>query len=124
MVARKSTKKKTARKTTRKKTARKTTRKKTSRKPTGRAASLLGDELPRSLKAFGRQLRRDLTAIEKQIESSRRQTRRSLTRIVRDTSHQLGVLETKGQKQWRAMSMRARREVESTLRKVRRAAKT
>ncbi len=112
-------KKATAKKTTRKKAAKKTTRKKAGRIA---ASDLLGAELPKSLKALSRQLRRDLNAIEKQIETARKETRRSLTRIVRDASHHLGTLEARGQKEWRKMSSRARNEVEHTIKRVRRAA--
>lgn len=126
MAARKKT---TRKKTTRKKTTRKkTTRKKTARK-TGRsksvrkkAAELLGEEIPKSLKALSGQLRRDLNAIERQIVTASAGTRRSLTRVVRDASHQLGTLEARGQKEWRAMSARARNEVQRTVKRVRRAA--
>ncbi len=116
-------KKATRKKATAKKTARKKGAKKTSRKKTGRiaASDLLGAELPKSLKALSRQLRRDLNAIEKQIETARKETRRSLTRIVRDASHHLGTLEARGQKEWRKMSSRARSEVERTLKRVKRA---
>ncbi len=122
MAARKKTarKKTTRTKTTRKKTTRKTARSKSVRKT---AADLLGDELPKSLKALSRQVRRDLNAIEKQIGTARVGTRRSLTRIMRDASHQLGALEARGQKEWRAMSTRARNEVERTVERVRKAAK-
>ena len=127
MTARKKT---TRKKTTRKKTARKkTTRKKAARKPSRgkavrkKAADLLGEELPKSLKALSRQVRRDLNAIEKQIETARAGTRRSLTGVVRDASHQLGALEARGQKEWRAMSARARNKVERTVKRARRAAK-
>ena len=120
-VRKKATRKKTTRKkTTRKKAARKTSRSETVRK---KAAELLGEELPKSLKALSSQVRRDLNAIEKQIETARAGTRRSLTRIVRDASHQLGSLEARGQKEWRAMSTRARNEVQRTVKRVRRAAK-
>ena len=118
----------TRKKTTQKKaTAKKTTRKKapktTGRKKIGRiaASDLLGAELPNSLKALSRQLRRDLNAIEKQIETAGKETRRSLTRVVRDASHHLGSLEARGQKEWRKMSTRARGEVERTLKRVKRA---
>jgi hypothetical protein len=116
-------KKATRKKATAKKTARKKGAKKTSRKKTGRitASDLLGAELPKSLKALSRQLRRDLNAIEKQIETARKETRRSLTRVVRDASHHLGTLEARGQKEWRKMSSRARSEVERTLKRVKRA---
>jgi hypothetical protein len=117
MAARKKTVRK---KTTRKKTTRKTARSKSVRK---KAAELLGDELPKSLKALSRQVRRDLNAIEKQIGTATAGTRSSLTRIMRDASHQLGALEARGQKEWRAMSTRARNEVERTVKRVRKAAK-
>jgi hypothetical protein len=129
MTARKSTTVKTPRKkaTTRKTSAKKTTRKKVAKK-TGRKkarritkADLLGEELPKSLKALSRQLRRDLNAIERQIETASVGTRRSLTRVVRDASHHLGSLEARGQQEWRKMSARARKEVERTLGRVKRA---
>ena len=122
MAARKATrkaatKKKTARKkTVRKKTARK---KKAARKKKG--VSLVGSELPKSLKAFGRQLRRDLTALEKQIEIASKDTRRSLARVVRDASHQLGALEARGERGWRARSRAAERDVERIVKRVKKA---
>ena len=120
----KTTAKKTARKkATAKKTTRKKAAKKTGRKKIGRiaASDLLGAELPKSLKALSSQLRRDLNAIERQIETAGKETRRSLTRVVRDASHHLGTLEARGQKEWRKMSARARSEVERTLKRVKRA---
>jgi hypothetical protein len=130
VTARQSTtrKKATTKKTTRKKaTTKKATKKaakKTGQKKTRRisASSLLGEELPKSLKALSNQLRRDLNAIEKQIETAGKDTRRSLTRVVRDASHHLGALEARGQQEWRKMSTRARNEVERTVKRVRRAA--
>jgi hypothetical protein len=122
MAARKKTtrKKTTRKKTTRRKSVGKTTRRKSVRK---KAAELLGEELPKSLKALSRQLRRDFNAIEKQLDTAKAGTRRSLSRVVRDASHQLGKLEARGQKEWRAMSTRARNEVQRTVKRVRRAAK-
>jgi hypothetical protein len=75
------------------------------------------------LAAFSREFKRDLSAIEKEIESAGRDARRGLTRVIRDASHQLGVLETRGQKEWRAISKKARAELERTVAKVKRAAK-
>ena len=97
---------------------RKTSRKKAPRKA---AADLVGTQLPKSLKAFGAQLRRDLNAIEKQIEIATKDTRRSLTRIVRDASHQLGVLETRGEREWRKLSLNAERDVKKIVKRVRKA---
>ncbi len=85
------------------------------------ASDLLGADLPKSLKSLSRQLRRDLNAIEKQIETARKDTRRNLTRVMRDASHLLGSLEERGQQQWRKMSARARGDVERTLERVKRA---
>ena len=120
MVAKKTAKKKAVRKKTTKKKAvsKKAPRKKATRKTTG-----IGGELPASLKALGRQLRRDLNAIEKQIETAGKDTRRSLTRVMRDASHTLGALEARGQKEWRTVSKRARSEVEKTVKRVQKAAK-
>jgi len=127
MTARQTTtpKKVARKKATTKKTTRKKAAKKTARKKIGRiaASDVLGAELPKSLKALSRQLRRDLNAVEKQIETARKETRRSLTRVVRDASHHLGTLEARGQKEWRKMSSRARLEVERTLERVKRAAR-
>jgi hypothetical protein len=114
------TKKTTRKKATTKKAAKKTTKKKTRRLS---ASSLLGEELPKSLKALSNQLRRDLNAIEKQIETAGKDTRRSLTRVVRDASHHLGALEARGQQEWRKMSTRARNEVERTVKRVKQAAR-
>ena len=126
MTARQTTtrKKTTRKKATTKKTTGKKSAKKTGRKKIGRiaASDLLGAELPKSLKALSLQLRRDLNAIERQIETAGKETRRSLTRVVRDASHHLGALEARGQNEWRKMSTRARGEVERTLERVKRAA--
>ena len=81
----KATRRKTTRKpATRKKAARKTTRKKTTRK---RAAALIGDRLPASVGSLTRQLRTDLNAVEKQIQTAGKDARRGLTRVMRDASH-------------------------------------
>ena len=115
-------KKKSSKKTSTKKKATKTTARRKKAKRSS-AASLIGGDLPKSLSALTRQLTRDLTAVEKQIETAGKETRRSLTRIVRDASHQLGVLETRGQKAWSSASARARKEVQGTVRRVQRAIK-
>lgn len=117
----KTTRRKTTRKAaTRKKVTRKTTRKKTTRKG---ATALLGERLPASMSALTRQIRRDLNAIEKEIQTAGKDARRGLTRVMRDASHQLGVLETRGQKGWRTMSRKARGEVERLVKRVQQATK-
>ncbi len=119
-----------AKKTTRKAAKKKSVRKKAAKKKGARkkkavrraAADLVGAELPKSLKALGRQLRRDLTGIEKQIEIAGKDTRRSLTRIMRDASHQLGSLEARGERAWRSRSRTLQRDVERMMKRVRKAA--
>ena len=124
MAARKATRKTTAkRKATKNATKKKASKRKATRKTRKKsvrrtAIDLVGAELPKSLKAFGRQLRRDLNAVERQIETCGKDTRRSLARIVRDASHQLGVLEARGQRGWRSLSRNARRDVERIRRRV------
>jgi hypothetical protein len=136
--ARTTTRKKTAKKAARRKAVRRaaaksTTRRKASKKKASRkratasqpasraAADLVGDELPRSLKAFGRQVRRDLRKIEQQIEVASKDTRRSLARIIRDASHQLGALEARGDREWRSLGRKARGDVERLVKRVRKA---
>jgi len=117
-------KKKATKKSARKKTARKkATKKKATKKKAAKRTriDLVGSALPKSLKAFGRQCRRDLSAIEKQIEIAGKDTRRSLARIVRDASHQLGTLEARGEREWRTLSRNAKRDVERVLRRVQKA---
>jgi len=125
MAAKKSSrKKKTAKKTARKKVARKkTTKKKPARRKKKTGAKALAGNLPKSLSAFSREFKRDLNAIEKEIESAGRDARRGLTRVMRDASHQLGVLEARGQKEWRKISKKVQSEIERTVKRVKRAAK-
>lgn len=117
-VKKKATKKKATKKATNKKAARKTTAKKAARRS---RIDLIGSQLPNSLKAFGRQIRRDLVTLEKQLEVCGKDTRRSLARIVRDASHQLGVLEARGEREWRALSKNAKRDIEGVVKRIRKA---
>jgi len=126
MAAKKASRKKaTKKKATKKRSAKKKATKKKAKKKAkkSKAAQLAGSKLPKSLSAFSREFRRDLNAIEKEIESAGRDARRGLTRVMRDASHQLGVLEARGQKEWRSVSKKAQAEIERTVKKVKRAAK-
>ena len=121
MAAKKTTRKTAAAKKPASKKAR--TKKTAGKKATRRRAptDLVGDELPKSLKALGRQLRRDLSSVEKQIEVCGADTRRSLTRIVRDASHQLGALEARGEREFRSLSRTAVKELELLMKRLRKA---
>jgi hypothetical protein len=125
MAARKATRKAAVKKKATKKKAakKKATKKKAGKKRSAKrsAVDLIGDDLPKSLKAFGRLVRRDLTAIEKQIEVAGKDVRRSLSRVVRDASHQLGALEARGEREWRSLSRKAKGDVEQVMKRVRKA---
>ena len=105
----------------------KSARKKSGRKKGGRrkkktgGATLMGAQLPKSLAAFGRQLRRDLNALEKELETAGRDTRRSMARVMRDASHQLGVLEARGEREWRKRTKQAQRDLDRLMKRVRKA---
>jgi hypothetical protein len=125
MAARKATRKAAVKKKATKKKAakKKATKKKAGKKRSAKrsAVDLIGDDLPKSLKAFGRLVRRDLTAIEKQIEVAGKDVRRSLSRVVRDASHQLGALEARGEREWRSLSRKAKGDVDKVMKRVRKA---
>jgi hypothetical protein len=115
-------KRKAAKKKATKKKAgkRKATKKKTARRGKKSArVDLVGSELPKSLKAFGKQLRRDLSEIEKRIETAGKEARRGLARVVRDASHQLGKLEARGEREWRSLSKKAQGDVDKVAKRVR-----
>jgi uncharacterized alpha-E superfamily protein len=81
-------------------------------------------KLPKSLAAFSRELKADLNALEKDLESAGHDARQHLTRVMGDASHQLGVLEARGQKQWASISKRAAAQVQETVDRVKQAVKS
>jgi hypothetical protein len=113
-----------ARKTARKsRTAagRATRKKKTARGVRGRARtaiSRLEDELPRSLGEVRTRIRRSLNQLESEVERTRALYRRRTARLLREASHRLGRLEAQGERGWRDLNTRARREVASLLRRL------
>lgn len=99
------------------------TRKKTTRrKPARRRRSGLGvADLPRSLREFQRRMRSNLNRLEREVQQTRTFYRRRATRLLRDASRHLGRLETLGERGWRELNTRARREVAALLRRLERA---
>ena len=134
-TARKSpTRKKAARKKTARKkasTRRTTSRKKTARKSIAAKASAsrtpasalarLEAELPKNLRDYGKQVRRQLNLIERQIEQAQKQTPRRWARLIRDASHQLGRLEALGERNFRKLTTPYRKEAARLLRQLERA---
>ena len=145
MAARKkaSTKKVTRKKATRKKTAtkksaaKKATRKKATRKraprkktavrtasPRARAKAALDrlqKELPPTLRDFSKNLRSNLSKLEKEIDKASSKYRRQAVRLLREGSHRLGSLEAHGEKGWRKLNTRARKELSGVVRRLQRA---
>jgi len=120
-VKKKATRKKAGkRKAAKKKGGRKKAAKKRAKKKAAKRSLLGKADLPKTLKDFSKQLRKDMNGLEKQIEGARKDTRRKLTRAVRDASHQLGSLEARGQKEWRKLSKKARAEAQRTMKKLQR----
>jgi hypothetical protein len=119
--ARKTAAKSAARKKTApKKAARKKTAKKATRKRSG-AASRIEQEFPPTLGDFSRRVRRQLNALERNIEKTEWRYRRQATRALRDASHQLGRFEARGERAWKKLTAQARREVLAVLRRVEKA---
>lgn len=116
-------KKATKKKATTTKVAKKKATKKVAKKKAVKAADILGTALPKSLKAFSAQMRRDLNALEKLLVGSRKETRRSLGRIIRDASHQLGKFEGQGEREWKKLNTRAKKETEALIKKVKKTLK-
>jgi adenylate kinase len=103
-----------------KKAARKKTAKTTARKPSS-AASRMEQEFPATLGDFSRRVRRQLNALERNIEKTEWRYRRQATRALRDASHQLGKFEARGERAWKKLTTQARREALTVLRRVERA---
>jgi hypothetical protein len=109
--------------------SKKGTRKKAARKKTGRAAASgrartsaafdrLEQELPATLRDFSRRARSQLSQLERQIEEAQTKYRRQAARLLREGSHRLGHLEAQGERSWRNLNTRARREILSVLRRI------
>jgi hypothetical protein len=103
--------------------AKKKVRKKTATRR-GRGAEALDRleaELPPNLKELSRRVRRDLTRLERQIETARSDARRRWARVLRDASHELGRLEAIGEKRFRKLTTQARRDAVKVLRRLEKA---
>jgi len=72
---------------------------------------------PLSLKEFSRKLGRDLTLLERRIETASHDAVGHCTRVLRSVSHLLGRLEAAGEAEWRR-SNEARREAVRAVREL------
>ena len=62
-----------------------------------------------------------LNQLERDVERAQARTRRQAARLLRDASHRLGHLEAQGERNWRKLNARARRETLAVLRRLERA---
>ena len=87
--------------------------------------------LPKTLRDFGKQVRRNLDQLERDIERAIPVARKRTARIIRDASHELGRIEERGEVFWRKGVAQATREArkmtkdaQSLLRKLERSVAT
>jgi len=86
-----------------------------------RTLGRLEDELPATLKQFSRRVRRGLESLERRIDSAEVRSRREIARLLREASHQLGRFEAEGDRHWRRLTARARRDALQILHRIERA---
>jgi hypothetical protein len=99
-----------------------TARKRTATKKSPKSAlERMEDELPANLRDYAKQVHRQLNALERDLERAIPQARRRTARLIREASHKLGVLEERGQKQWRARADHMTKDAQKLLRKLEKA---
>lgn len=96
-------------------TARK--KKKTSR---GAVARFEG-ELPKTLREYSRNVRKELTRIERDVEKVTAATRKRGIKLFREASYELGKLEQQGEKAWTRLTNPYRRKAVSLLKQLEKA---
>jgi hypothetical protein len=87
------------------------------------ALARLESELPRTLDEFSQRVRKQLTSLERRVEKAAAPARRQIARALRDASHALGRYEAEGEKRWKQLTGRARREALSVLQRLEKALK-
>lgn len=75
-------------------------------------------EFPQSLDQFSRQIRKNLSSLEKQINRAGKEYRRGTVSLLRDVSHQLGHFEALGERRWKTLTNNARSDVAKLLRRL------
>jgi hypothetical protein len=105
--------------TARKKTTGKVRKKAAARTRKSKSAlDRLGDELPATLRDYGKQVRRQLNALEREIERAIPQARRRTAKLIREASHNLGAMEARGEKAWREGAASMTRDAQKLLKKL------
>ncbi len=125
-VTRRKTSHKTAaqKKTSRKKSSSKKSATAIARARTSAALDRLERELPPTLRDYSRRVRQQLGKLEREIDRTQARYRRQAVRLLREGSHRLGSLEALGERGWRELSKRARKEILNILRRLEHAVET
>jgi hypothetical protein len=100
MAAKKATKKKAKKTTARKKSA----------------VARLEAELPKTLRAYGKEVRTRLNRLERDVARARADASKRGTKLLREASEYLGKLEARGEREWR----KGRTEAVKVLKKLER----
>lgn len=81
-------------------------------------------ELPPTLRDYSRRVRQQLGKLEQEIGRTQARYRRQAVRLLREGSHRLGSLEALGERGWRKLSERTRKEILNILRRLEHAVET
>lgn len=88
------------------------------------AKSALGrieDELPANLRDYAKQVQKRLNALERDLERAIPKGRRRIAKLIREASHNLGVLEERGEKAWRQRAESMTKDAQKMLRRLEKA---
>ncbi len=100
-------KKKSASKAGSKKASKKSARKKKAARKKGMVRSALAriePDLPPTLRDYSKDVRKQLTKLEKEVASAQASASKRGTKLIREASEMLGRLEERGERQWRKLS--------------------
>jgi hypothetical protein len=85
------------------------------------ALSRIEDELPANLRDYGKHVRKQLNALERDLERAIPQARRRTAKLIREASHNLGAMEARGEKAWRQRAGQITKDAQKLLRKLEKA---
>lgn len=121
----KSARKAGSKKATRKKASKKkSTRKKKAARKKGMVRSALAriePDLPPTLRDYSKDVRKQLTKLEKDVASAQASASKRGTKLIREASEMLGRLEERGERQWRKLSAPYRRDAVKLLEQMQKA---
>jgi hypothetical protein len=85
------------------------------------AVARLEKELPKTLREYSRNVRKELTRIERDVEKVTAVTRKRGIKLFREASYELGSLEQQGEKAWQRLTTPYRRKAVSLLQQLEKA---